>query len=479
MTLNKRTFVYILFFNFTIFLSYSQTYIQGEVTSRGDGVPNVQVTDGFTSVLTDDKGKYRFLTFQEEGFVYITTPSGYTIEKKENTIPLFFQSITEGKTVYNFELIPTRNDDKHTFFVQTDVQVSTEKHLTEGYKAVIKDIVGEKTKYKDPEIFGLDCGDIVGDNHALYPLYLETSKDLNFPVYRTIGNHDMDYYGSTHETSYKTFSRYFGPPYYSFNKGKAHYVLINNSFFIGRDYFYMGYIDNKTFNWLQQDLANVTEGSLVFIMMHIPARSTSTRQPFQYNAKYIANETTNAQALFNLLKPYNAHIITGHTHVNANVEHSENIFEHNTAAASGTWWQGDLCSDGAPRGYGVYSVDGNNVEWYYKSSGFPANYQFRAYPVGSSPEHPDKIIANVWNWDSAWTVEWLEDGVSMGCMTQYEGLDPAVIEMCKDKERITSPWIYPSPTKHLFHAVPNNKKSKLEIKVTDRFGNVYIQQINP
>ena len=97
--------------------------------------------------------------------------------------------------------------------------------------------------------------------------------------------------------------------------------------------------------------------------------------------------------------------------------------EHNTAAVCGIWWHADVCIDGTPQGYGVYEVDGNQVKWYYKSAGHPKDYQFRSYAAGTSKEFPKDIIANVWNWDKNWKVEWLENGKVMGTMTQYTGVD--------------------------------------------------------
>lgn len=85
---------------------------------------------------------------------------------------------------------------------------------------------------KEWDVFGIDCGDIVGDTPSLYPSYIDTVASLGFPVYRTIGNHDMTYGGRTFEYSYQTFENYFGPTYYSFNKGKAHYIVLNNNFYV-------------------------------------------------------------------------------------------------------------------------------------------------------------------------------------------------------------------------------------------------------
>lgn len=41
-------------------------------------------------------------------------------------------------------------------------------------------------------------------------------------------------------------------------------------------------------------------------------------------------------------------------------------------------------------------------------------------------DNAGNIVANVWNYDSAWKVEWLEDDNVIGEMTRYEGVDPYV-----------------------------------------------------
>ena len=46
-----------------------------------------------------------------------------------------------------------------------------------------------------------------------------------------------------------------------------------------------------------------------------------------------------------------------------------------------------------------------------------------------------------------------------------------------DKEKVKYDWISPVLTGHLFHAAPHDKNAKIEVKVTDRFGNVYTQTI--
>lgn len=452
--------------------------IYGKVLCDGKGIANVVISDGETCVLTDSKGEY-FLSNpnRHSSFIYISTPSGYTIPDSLG-IPQFYQKIDSTFTQgYDFELIKnSKSDDKHVLLVHSDPQFFKEDNFR-IYDTIIDDCIQTIDEYKDRYVFGIDVGDLVGDKPELYNPYIEHLSRTNIPFYRTPGNHDMNYGGRTHEYSTKTYSNIFGPTRYSFNKGKIHYIVLDNVFYFGRDYFYMGYIDESTFRWLEQDLSYVPEGSTVFISMHIPARLTEKTVQFNYDSSSIGTQTVNIASLFKMLEPYNLHLLTGHMHYNKNIIHSSTIYEHNTAAICGTWWQGDYCLDGTPLGYGVYEIDGDDVSWYFKSSGHSRSHQFRSYPVGTNSDLPNDITVNVWNWDKEWRVEWFENGVYMGEMEQCEALDPKVAEMCADKDKLEFKWIAPMKTDHMFKAIPQNEKSKIEIKVTDRFGNIYQEEI--
>ncbi|MDD2960629.1 MAG: calcineurin-like phosphoesterase C-terminal domain-containing protein [Muribaculaceae bacterium] len=454
----------------------AQTLISGKVSSAGAGLNNVTVSDGYSCVLTSSDGSFTLIKNPQARFVYISTPAGYLTEI-DNSIPLFYKKITAGESVYDFRLKKnSKSDLKHTLYVQSDVQVADAGELTK-YKEIVADAKKYLKNYSKTEIFGIDCGDIVGDKPALYPGYMNEVSALDIPIYRAMGNHDMTYYGRSFETSTQRFEGMYGPTYYSFNKGKAHYIIVNNNFYIGREYFYMGYLDEATLSWLEQDLKSVPEGSLVIMAMHIPTRLTPKEHSFKYDSSNIGWQTVNSSALFSMLKKYNTHFITGHMHTNDNVIFSPTMMEHNTGAACGTWWQLDECVDGTPCGYAIYEIDGDNIKWHFKSANYPAEYQFRAYGLNSSKEYPNDIIANVWNYDSLWKVEWLEDGKLMGEMTQFRGIDPDVVDKCKDTSKMKYSWISAGPTSHLFKATPKNISAKMEIRVTDRFGKVYTTKI--
>lgn len=446
--------------------------LKGRVESDGRALQGVVVSDGYNCVLTDECGCFEFEAFPDSRFVFVSTPSGYLPPVQDGSVPVFYQEIG-GSDRYDFSLKENPADDtRHVVFVQSDVQLIAEENL-EVYGRLLQDLMDYRDGFDGADIFGLECGDIVGDTPSLFAPYRKAASVLQMPVYRAIGNHDMDYYGRTFETSYTTFGNNFGPACYSFNRGRVHYIVINNNFYIGRDYFYMGYVDEKTFHWLEQDLSHVPEGNTVILAMHIPSRLTVDRRPFAYDYGNLADQTVNASALHELLKPYNTHIISGHMHYNLNICFNETLMEHNTAAVCGTWWCTEVCLDGTPAGYGVYTVDGDEVEWLYKSSGYPDDYQARAYLPGASGEYPDAVIANVWNYDPLWKVEWCENGKVMGEMEKFTGHDPYAARMCMDKTRIKYEWIGPTQTEHLFRAVPQDPSAEISVRITDRFGNVY------
>lgn len=446
--------------------------VHGTVKADGKGLPGVVVSDGYSCTVTDRNGRYSLEASRDGRFIYVSTPSGYLPPVEEGTVPVFYKTLDPKVTTYDFDLVRNpRDDNRHTVFVQADVQMTDPAQL-EGYADVLADINAYKAGNGN-DVFGIDCGDIVGDTPSLFPGYIKTASMLDMPVYRVIGNHDMDYWGRSFETSYRTFENYFGPNCYSFNRGKAHYIVINNNFYIGRDYFYIGYVTEQTFRWLEQDLSYVPEGSLVIVSAHMPMRPVAEQQPFAYDYDNVADQTVNASAFLAMFSKFDTHLFTGHMHYNLNVCYNDRLMEHNTAAVCGTWWCLDICLDGTPVGYGVYDVDGAEMRWLYKSAGYPVSYQGRAYSPGKSPDFPEALVANVWNYDDDWKVEWLENGVVMGEMEKFTGFDPQAYVLCQDKTKIKYDWISPTRTRHLFKAVPSTPDASLSVRATDRFGNVY------
>src|SRR5262249_9005927 len=116
-------------------------------------------------------------------------------------------------------------------------------------------------------------------------------------------------------------------------------------------------------------------------------------------------------------------------------------------------------------------VRGEELRWYYKSTGKPATHQMRVYGPGADHAQQSALIANIWNWDPQWQVTWIEDGQPRGPMERDKGLDPPAVEL---PTRPTKPkgreWVEPVPTDHLFRCTASATAREVRVEAIDRFG---------
>ncbi len=444
--------------------------LKGRVTCQGKGVESVIVTDGESFAQTDKKGDFTLASAEGNTLIYITIPSGYSVSSSMS-VPQFWQPIDPRKRSYDFELIRKEQEDKHHgFVVIADPQIWHQKEFP-ALRSGAADIK-ETVENFDIPFHGICCGDVISYDHNFYPAYNQIMAETGLDFFSTPGNHDMTLYSRSHETSTRLWERSFGPVCYSFNVGEAHYVVLNDNFYIGRDYFYIGYLDERQFAWLERDLSYLKEGTPLFVILHIPTTcEESDRKQFQY--RNIANVMTNAPQLHRLLAPYNTHILSGHTHTTYNQIISDNLYEHVIPALSGAWWQGPLCTDGTPRGYGVFEVNGAEVKWYYKSTDYEADFQMTLYDGANYPQFAGQLVANVWASDPTWQVEVRFDGGEAQPMERFTSYDPAAQEMYRSTEGFDHSYIYPSPADHFYRiSLPEGAKEAV-VEVKDRFGNCY------
>lgn len=449
--------------------------LKGKVTCDGKGVAEVVVTDGEHFTTTDSKGRYTLPSASDNPLVYITTPAGYSVESK-SSVPQFWHKVTEGNDTYDFTLQKKAQDDTHHgFIVIADPQIWHKKEfpaLADGVEDIRKSVEGY-----DIPFHGICCGDVISYDHTFYPQYNTTMAASGIDFYSTPGNHDMTLYSRTHETSKRMWEETFGPTHYSFNVGKAHYVVLNDNFYIGRDWYYIGYLDERQYAWLEQDLSYVEKGSTVFIILHIPTTcDEEDRKAFKYGT--ISGVMTNAKFLYKMLEPYNAHILSGHTHTTENEVIADNLYEHVIPALSGAWWQGPLCTDGTPRGYGVFEINGNDVNWYYKSTDYPADYQMTLYAGKDYPQFAGQVVANIWASDTKWRVEASFDGGKAKAMERFVAYDPAAQKMYASTEGMDHSYVYPSSADHFYRIAIPEGATKATVTATDSFGRCYSQEIN-
>ena len=446
----------------------------------GRPVSGVKVTDGFNIVRTDNLGRYELYAHDAANFVYLSIPSGFKTNSR-NGAPLFYKSVDRRKSLQkvDFDIIRTNEDETHhQFFVMADVQVYKESEFD-----LVRKAVADAKSVSDADglpSFGVSCGDLVGEWNSGFMVDLQKLlSEADFPFFALMGNHDFQYGAATNEESKLIYTDLFGPTYYSFDKGGVHYVVLDDVFYYYRHY--IGYLEQSQLEWLKKDLAGLEKGSTLVLFMHIPTYSREARSG-QWNKEEYNKIVTNRKALYSIVSDFDVHICSAHEHYAENYIIEDNIFEHVHAPLSGLFWQSLYSCDGVPWGYYVYDVkDGKIDDWYYKPVGKSRQTQFSADRVGADPMKPHSVVANVWNYDPAWKVEWRENGVDQGAMTQYSGWDRTIVDDVdarRDKE-FTWKYIGAGQTEHLFYATPSSIDADVEIIVTDRFGHVYTWNSSP
>ena len=235
--------------------------ITGTVTCDGKGVAGVVVSDGFTVVKTNAKGIYSFstdLSLPQAQFVHISIPSGYEVERKGNR-PQFYGVINrEAKGVQKFDF-RLKKVDQTTY----TMLAIADSHVCDGVNSAgraddreqyCNEVVPMLNKcaaaHKHP-VYMCALGDmsqprprrLAREGQKGYTLnnYMEDTK-VDFPIFNVIGNHDHNgapkgtmFNEETVYQSRKDFNDDLGPAYYSFNIGREHYVVIDNTFVITRD----------------------------------------------------------------------------------------------------------------------------------------------------------------------------------------------------------------------------------------------------
>lgn len=447
--------------------------IRGRVRAGRRGVAGVAVTDGLSVVDTRADGGFELISDTRQPFVYLSLPAGHAIPQNETGTARFYQPLVadrKGEMQALFDLTPRDADADHAFLVLCDPQTQDNRDLTLFHDETVPDVAATVRALGDAPVFGVSCGDIMWDHLNLYPEYERAVSRMNAPFFQVVGNHDLDFDGPTDQASVGTFRRHFGPNYYSFNRGAVHYVVLDDVFWNYNNYF--GYIDADQLAWLEADLARVEAGRTVVVFAHIPFQSTQNRR--EDGSDPAPNiSVTNREVLYRLLEPYEAHVISGHTHESEHVFEG-GVHEHVQGTACGAWWTGPICYDGTPAGYGVYEVRGDELRWRYKATGRAADHQLRVYERGIDPVAPDEIVANVWDWDPAWTVVWYEDGVRKGLMARRMGTDPLSERLHRGGDLpAPRPWVEPTPTNHLFYAPVSAQAGEIRVEATDRFGRTY------
>ena len=79
--------------------------------TNGKGIAGVTVSDGFSCVVRDAKGKYKMTTSSDAVHVFSSIPSAYKVNVKDGH-PDFYQTLNSKVKKYDFTLTPNPTEEK-------------------------------------------------------------------------------------------------------------------------------------------------------------------------------------------------------------------------------------------------------------------------------------------------------------------------------------------------------------------------------
>lgn len=470
-----RTALSMLLCSFFMEAAAQESLIQfsGKVVDKnGKGIADVVVNDGIHFTQTDATGKWTLKSDTAVSkFVSISTPAEYRLPQQKGLADGFYLSVRDlalgKKSNFVLEKRKQAKDDFY-FIAVSDPQVRNEHDMKRWKQETVPDMKEVIDSLKQTrEVVGMTLGDLVFDNMQLYNEYKNSLKQTGATFFQCIGNHDFDLkHQDLHNMELGTpvygemyYNHNFGPTDYSFNIGRVHIITLKNLNYMGGKK-YMESLTGQQLAWLKNDLSFVPKENLVILNMHAAGWNKVTN----------GGNVRNAQALQEVLKEYNVHVFCGHTHFAQNNEVSDKLYEHNIGAACGTWWNGWVNQCGAPNGYMVVEVNGNDLKWHYKGTRRDFSYQFKLYNKGEFLTQSSCVVANIWDWDSACKAVWYQDGKPMGDMEQFTDADETVAAQKKSRSQAVK-------TAHLFRALPADGAKEVKVVFTNRFGEVYTQTV--
>ncbi len=482
--------------------------VHGTVKSTlGTPLSGILVSDGVQIVKTAADGSYSFTTdLSVAQNVFVIMPSEYEFSANEyggwsNHALL---DISSKDQLIDFTLQPrTDSGDKYRILLLGDPQqMSSRAHSGKAWTYVCNAINAYRSSVTGP-LYQISMGDMVTNEievQGMAEAYLATQKSSGVLTFSIPGNHDHIQKADTYYASVSGFSKWFGPYNYSFNLGKQHFIFLDSVAWDdngGRSY-YEG-LNDQAINYLEKDLAYVDVNTVVHIFTHCPLTK-------KHNGTFPSPKYNHARML-KALAGRTVNMWYGHVHENSNYTYTEAelnskaagvkaLHSHTVARCGGCWsCSGEIDRDGSPRGFVELDIDGTDVHWQYHS--IDPNYDHTMnlhYPGQFAGEDLEKVddtflYCNVYLWDSLWTKPevWV-NGSKVGEMTRvvYENdscMEPLYQHFYKiwKAEGLMVDRDEP-PTNancnHLFKYVPESGVKKVEVRVTDRWGDAHSKEFS-
>lgn len=509
------------------------TTVYGVVSTADGPVQGVVVSDGVEVSVTDERGIYQLQSEKKWGYVFISIPSGYEVPA-EGVLPQFYKMMKGDAATterVDFSLTEVEGQDNYKVFMLGDMHLANRTGDLGQFMNFTEDLNSYRALHQHEKMYAITLGDMTWDlywysNSYALPEYLNTINNQvkGLQIFHTIGNHDYDYKATSDEEAGSRFMDYIAPTYYSFNIGKVHYVVLDDidcSNYDGttsRDY--EKRVSAEQLSWLSKDLAYVDKSTPLVVVMHAQLFYPSQTEGFK-----IDHDVLNTTQLLDVLDGYKVHFVTGHTHLSFNVTPEDDVtggrevYEHNAGAICASWWWSGyltpgvhISPDGTPGGYSVWDVNGTDIEWIYKATGWTEDYQFRSYDLNNVhfsmadvPQMPagvpasvkakfqryvdaypvnkdNEVLINIWNWNPRWTLTVTDEKGNKLTPEEVWAYDPLHVAALSVK-RFNSSTLSSTPSfitenfTHFFKVKAADADVDLTITVRDEFGHEWTEQM--
>ncbi len=268
------------------------------------------------------------------------------------------------------------NSDDFSFVFMTDIHLTEKRNAREGFLQAIDTI-----NSLSPD-FVLTGGDNIMDalgqtyerSDSLYNLYQETIKNLNMPIYHSMGNHEVfGLYKSSgispdhEEYGKKLYENRLAKRYYSFDHKNWHFVVLDGIGFTDKRRYY-GKVDEEQIEWLKKDLAKAGKKPIA-VSIHIPLLSIGSQIMKGPNEGMGKGEIiSNANEVIAILEQHNTKLVLqGHLHFLEDIQYN-GIHYITGGAVSSQWWQGKRY--GMEEGFLKIDVCGKDFTWEYIDFGW-------------------------------------------------------------------------------------------------------------
>ncbi|MCF8335248.1 MAG: calcineurin-like phosphoesterase C-terminal domain-containing protein [Bacteroidales bacterium] len=386
--------------------------------SGDEPLEGIAVSNGRNVAKTDSNGVYE-LPLIETSAIFVIKPRNWRLPVDENRIPRFYYMYSsEGASgedfeglaptgalpeSVNFPLYPAEEPDNFDVLVFGDTQPRDHKEI--GY--IEQDVLSEVTD--TDAAFGVTLGDVVFNDLSLFDHLTSGISTIGIPWWYVPGNHDLDYSGNNNTNARGSWYKSFGPSYYSFSYGPAHFIVLDDIRMIVEEdeRYYRTGLGEDQMEFLRNEIRRLDDDRLLVLLAHIPyEKSTEWKDEDEKKAFYelLASHPNSVSLAAHTHEHYHHFIGNEYGYPGNGPHHMISV-----GTVCGSWWSGApdefgiphaMMSDGTPNGYAFLHIDGNDWKMSWNVAGKPADFQMHIdapESVIADDTKTIKVTANIYN----------------------------------------------------------------------------------